>query len=219
MNGFIVIIRVAPQFQKSKLIVCLRKVLLSPKWERCFLCLGLTILGEGDSKGFFSLRYSIAITVLTTPVANRSVFTIIVLFGSIGCCFSQGIATARWEARIESINQREATVILKANILPGWHLYSQHIADGGPQPTRIQFEADTGFLLVGGIEERGESIKYHDKTYDMDIIWYSRTVEFRQRVLVNDPMANLRGQVSFMTCNTQVCMPSHYYFIVRLPAK
>jgi DsbC/DsbD-like thiol-disulfide interchange protein len=117
----------------------------------------------------------------------------------------------RWQVTAEPDGEQ---VVLKfeALLAPGWHLYSQEIAEGGPIPTRFQFEANADIALVGVVEEEGERVTFHDDTYDMIITWYGERVVFRQAVVLNKPEAVVRVQVEYMVCNEEVCVPGMQVF-------
>lgn len=95
--------------------------------------------------------------------------------------------------------------MFKASVPPSWHLYSQHLPEGGPAPTRIYFDGADGYQLTGTLEEKGEAVTYYDPTYDMEITWYAGSVTFLQRVVVNQMPVTIRGHIEYMTCNMQVC--------------
>lgn len=119
--------------------------------------------------------------------------------------FGQGVSTVRWQFSVQHITPHESVLVLKASVLPGWHLYSQHLPEGGPAPTRIYFEAHEGYQLKDSTAEKGEAITFYDRTYEMEITWYAGSVTFFQQLLVSQPQLTVRGRVEYMTCNTQVC--------------
>ncbi len=131
----------------------------------------------------------------------------------------QGVTTVRWESKMIFIDSDKALIDLKALVQPGWHLYSQHIGEGGPLPTRITFESDTAFALLGSTTEQGTPVQFHDDTYGMNITWYSGVVNFQQRIKLLDPNNLIHGQIDYMTCNTQVCVPGHHYFTIPVNKK
>ena len=49
-------------------------------------------------------------------------------------------STLSWETHIEQENASEYVLVLKASLKEGWHLYSQHLPEGGPLATEISFE-------------------------------------------------------------------------------
>ncbi len=136
---------------------------------------------------------------------------------AIGMCSGQGSSTVRWQFSAQRVSPHEDILMLKASVLPGWHLYSQHLPEGGPAPTRITFDAMEGYQLKDTTAEKGEAVTFYDKTYEMEITWYSGSVTFLQRVLVDHRPISIRGRIEYMTCNTQVCQVFRQPFVIALP--
>jgi hypothetical protein len=78
----------------------------------------------------------------------------ILLLSYVG--FAQIERPVTWSYSAEQKGE-EATIILKATIEKGWHLYSQDIPTGGPIPTSFKFNSSPDFSLVGKtIEPKAE---------------------------------------------------------------
>lgn len=136
---------------------------------------------------------------------------------AIGMCNGQNSSTVRWQFSAETVTPHESILMLKASLMPSWHLYSQHLPEGGPAPTRISFHPDTGYQLKDSTVEKGEAVTFYDRTYDMEITWYAGSVTFMQRVLLDHKPLTVRGQIEYMTCNTQVCQVFRQPFAILLP--
>src|SRR4051812_15240354 len=95
----------------------------------------------------------------------------------------------KWTFIATSVGYAKYLVRISAAIPDGWHLYSQHLEDGGPQPTRILFDPSKSFYLLGRPEETGTCASFYDSLYEMQITWYTRTAVFEQEVLLHDPKA------------------------------
>lgn len=135
----------------------------------------------------------------------------------VQCC---GQSSVVWQFRAESVNSKdEVTLVITANITPGWHLYSQFIEAGGPMPTRFFFEQTHDFILEGKVEENGEAVKFMDDNYEMEIIWYKGQVNFLQKVRTFQPVATLKGHIEFMTCNNEICVPGERSFSIDIKSK
>ena len=138
------------------------------------------------------------------------------LFLSLISGYGQKTNSVQWTFAGEPVRQNESILKITADISPGWHLYSQTIGEGGPRPTRIFFEETNEFVLVGSAEEKGDPTKLRDETYEMEIIWYSGTVTFLQKIRLNQPVTFIKGRVEYMTCNNYVCIPDKQDFIFNL---
>ena len=91
------------------------------------------------------------------------------------------VATAQpkavtWSTSIE--HTEEFTLLtVHADIAPGWHLYSQHLEDGGPIPTSFLLDSSSAFTAVGNWEE-GEAHVEFDPNFDMDLAYFSESADF-----------------------------------------
>ncbi|MFN5346854.1 MAG: protein-disulfide reductase DsbD family protein, partial [Bacteroidota bacterium] len=128
--------------------------------------------------------------------------TILTAFASMG----QLVDPVKWSYRVEQKGQ-EATLIFKATVDKGWHVYSQFIPDGGPIPTSFTFTPDNNYTLVGKVSEpKGEEI--FDSNFDMKLKYFENTAEFKQKIkLTSNNAFKLKGVVESMACNDKNCTP------------
>src|SRR5690606_6992520 len=99
-----------------------------------------------------------------------------------------------------------------AHLAPGWHLYSQHMKEGGPIPTAFKFSSSDEFELIGGAVEQGKAEKFHDDIYEMEIVWYSDSVLFLQQLALNKQKVTVSGTINYMICNSQMCLLQEKHF-------
>ena len=128
--------------------------------------------------------------------------TILTAFASMG----QLVDPVKWSYRVEQKGQ-EATLIFKATVDKGWHVYSQFIPDGGPIPTSFTFTPDNNYTLIGKVSEpKGEEI--FDSNFDMKLKYFENTAEFKQKIkLTSNKAFKLKGVVESMACNDKNCTP------------
>lgn len=138
--------------------------------------------------------------------------SILTLLFSINPNFGQGNQPVTWLFKTETISRDEIILFAKAYMTPSWHLYSQFIKEGGPQPTRFIFEQSSDYVPIGKTEEKGKQTKFYDDIYEMDIIWYSDEVSFCQKIRLNQPVTVIKGKVEYMTCNNSICVPNMQEF-------
>lgn len=112
-----------------------------------------------------------------------------------------------WSWESQDLGDGTYNLVFKANIESGWHLYSQHIASGGPIPTSFQFEKMEGVEKVGETSEAGEIHKEHDKNFDMELAYFSNTATFTQKVRVTGAEGTIEGFLEFMVCDDERCLP------------
>ena len=135
-------------------------------------------------------------------------FTAIVLFLLISISgFSQILKPVKWSFSSESINEKEAFIVLTANIEEGWHVYSQFIAEGGPIPTSFTFNKSSDYKPIGKISEAPKATSAFDNNFGMQISWHERKVTFKQKIGLNKSEAKISGTLEFMVCNDKQCLP------------
>lgn len=136
------------------------------------------------------------------------VFVLVVLFSVLGT--AQILEPVEWEFRSEQISGGKYELQFTAIIDPGWYIYGTDLAPGGPIPTAITFLDIEGYELVGDLRYPEAVVKY-DPNFDMDIPMYGDRVSFRQTVRVfSDNQVAVRGEVQFMSCDDQRCLPPDY---------
>ena len=148
-------------------------------------------------------------------ILQTSRLAIVMCLGS-WLCSGQAVAPVAWHFDVEPLNMNESTVVLKATLAPGWHIYSQHLAEGGPIPTRFRFDTGNDVVLEATTLEQGDAHTFHDDLYEMDITWYSESVVFQQRIRLIKPVKVLRGTIEYMTCNNEICIPAEKEFSIPL---
>lgn len=111
-----------------------------------------------------------------------------------------------WSFSSERINDNEAFLLLKANIDPGWHLYSQFIKEGGPLSTSFRFDLSPDFQLAGEVLESPKALSGFDKNFNMEISWHEKEVLFKQRIKL-EKSSTITGSLEFMVCNDHKCLP------------
>jgi len=116
----------------------------------------------------------------------------------------------KWKSAVEKVSDTQYNLIYKASIKKHWHLYSQHLPEGGALPTEFIYADDQlgkTFTLVDKYASESESITHFDKVFEMDMTYFDGTATFVQRVEVKDPqLKEIIGEVSYQTCNDSSCL-------------
>lgn len=113
----------------------------------------------------------------------------------------------KWSYRSEKINDTEFDLVITATIDKGWHVYSQHIGDGGPIPTSFKFTPSPAYKLKGKVTEFPKALTEFDPNFDLEIAWHKDKVDFRQRIVLTGPIKTVAGMLEFMVCNDTKCLP------------
>ncbi len=120
---------------------------------------------------------------------------------------AQIIEPIKWSYSSEQ-NGNEIDLVFTATIDKGWHLYDTYLPEGGPIPTSIMFEDSSKFEFVGELLKSPEPEEHYDKTFMLNLRYFSITAELRQKIKLNttDPV-EIKGSVNFMGCDDETCLP------------
>lgn len=150
-------------------------------------------------------------------VNGSFLFWTIFLSGScILSSFAQGERHVKWTYNTLNLSSTEVILILTADVEPPWHLYSQYINDGGPQPTRIRFDQGGSYLPLGNAQEKGKMNTYYDDLYEMEVTWYAGVVTFNQKIKMFKPSPIITGKIEYMICTHQICIPTVHEFNIHV---
>jgi thiol:disulfide interchange protein len=150
---------------------------------------------------------------------NRIILTgfIISIFSTLN---AQILQPVKWKFSAERVSEREAIFTATASIDPKWHLYSQDIEIGGPEPTSFTFDPNPNIQLTGKVDEQPKPIEIFDETFEMKVKWFVQKAKFIQKIkLKSKDASSLSGNVYFMTCDDKQCLPpEEVTFKVNIPA-
>lgn len=94
------------------------------------------------------------------------------------------------------------TLHFKAEIIEGWHLYSQFLpSDDGPIATAFYFTDES--IRMGKVEEVSEKITTYDKVFEMELSFFEGEAEFVQKVKAGPE--KVRVEFEYMSCNDRMC--------------
>jgi thiol:disulfide interchange protein DsbD len=113
----------------------------------------------------------------------------------------------KWTVKSVDLGNDMYEIIFTAVIDEKWHLYSQKITGDGPVATSFKFENSADYSTVGVTEEPQPEKKY-DPNFMMDLTFFSKTVEFKQRIKTaagKKPVVDC--MVNFMCCDDEKCLP------------
>ena len=73
-----------------------------------------------------------------------------------------------WKTSLEKLDNSTYYLVIRADIDPGWHLYSQKEYDDGPVSTNFSFSQTEDYELMGNTEESVPIEKY-EETFKMNL--------------------------------------------------
>ncbi|MBD1422293.1 protein-disulfide reductase DsbD domain-containing protein [Sphingobacterium chuzhouense] len=125
---------------------------------------------------------------------------------TLGVVQAQIFDPVKWTFAAKKTGEEDVVLFLKATIDNGWNIYSQHVGDGGPVPTSFSFTPSSDYQLVGKVLEPTPNKKF-EKTFDMQVLYFSKEVVFQQKIKLKKGQTVIKGAVEFMVCNDKQCLP------------
>lgn len=115
----------------------------------------------------------------------------------------------KWTFEAEKVGESEYIIVATADIQAGWSVYSQEMdSANGPIPTKIIIDEDNNDLkVVGSVKEEGAKKTVYDELFEMELVKLSGRTSFSQRVKVKGDVDEISGQITFMTCCAESCLP------------
>lgn len=121
--------------------------------------------------------------------------------------FAQILEPVKWsfESKQDGL---EATLIFKAAIEEGWHLYDTELPEGGPIKTSIQYADSSLFDFIGVLVKDPLPTEFFDKTFNMKLGYFTKQAVLTQKIkLKSDEKVTIKGYVEAMSCNDETCTP------------
>lgn len=120
-------------------------------------------------------------------------------------------------------NGTDATVTVKATIVPKWHINAINLPEGSFLfPTKIKLTPNKNFKTVGTWKEPKPHFM-HDDLADEDLYYHEKTVSFTQKIKVLATTDfEIKGTFEFQTCNDVKCLPNATYefsLMVKAPTQ
>ncbi|MBD8487744.1 thioredoxin family protein [Echinicola sp. CAU 1574] len=137
---------------------------------------------------------------------------------------AQILEPVSWKVESHAKEGGKVELIITAKIDAGWHLYSQHIDEGGPVPTSFTFNESPAFELEGEMKEVTEPTEKYDDMFLMDVRYFSDKAIFKQVIKAKEAKGSVEGTVAFMVCDDTQCLPPNEVelsipFEANLPVK
>lgn len=114
----------------------------------------------------------------------------------------------KWVFSSKKIADKTYEIHMTATINGDFHMYAQNVGVEGPLPTAFVFTKNPLLQLDGKVKEVGKLVKKYESTWDGNVNYYEKTVNFIQTVKVRGAAkTNLAGKVEFMVCDDSRCLP------------
>lgn len=117
-----------------------------------------------------------------------------------------------WKKSHTNTEDGKITLSFTAQLKSGWHVYDTELPEGGPTATSIQLDGSKHVELVGDLKANKAPEEVYDQNFEMTLKWHSGEVTFTQEVQVtNSESFVLAGDVLFMICDNNTCLPPDRY--------
>jgi len=140
----------------------------------------------------------------------KKILSLFVLLFGLSIAQAQIVEPVKWSGAVEKISETEYNLIYNATIQEHWHLYSQHLPEGGALPTEFFYdEAQIGktFELVAKYAAESKTITKFDKVFEMDMTYFDHKAKFIQRIkLLDAALTSIDGEVSYQSCDDEKCL-------------
>jgi Disulphide bond corrector protein DsbC len=135
-------------------------------------------------------------------------------FGITSDTGTQILQPCHWSFTVEQSGNGEAILVSTAKLDSGWHLYSQHISDKGPQ-TEFVYDSLSTYKLLGDTEE-GKPSKEYNPYLEMDVLYFEKEAVFKQKInVLSEIDFTITGNIDYMVCLTQ-CVNSDEEFSFKV---
>lgn len=113
-----------------------------------------------------------------------------------------------WTYTAKKVSPGVYDISLAAEVDRPWHIFSQTLPKGGPQPTEISFSKNPLATLIGKPKEAGKPVSEYQEVFKINVKYYNDKVQFVQRVKVkNGVRTNIAGSITYMVCKEDKCLP------------
>lgn len=142
---------------------------------------------------------------------------LLTLFVGIFAAFSQVANPTNWSFSQKSLGNNEYELTFKADIQPGWHVYSMYTPAGGPMATTLTLEeAGKGIELLGQATEN-EPKKEYDDIFGVDVWSFENEYVITQKIKVTDAsLAAVKGSLEYQVCQEGQCVMFDESFDIKI---
>ncbi len=140
----------------------------------------------------------------------KKMLSLFVVLFSVFALQAQIVDPVKWTGAVEKISDTEYNLIYKATIEDHWHLYSQHLPEGGALPTELLYdETQVGKTFKISSEKAAESktVVLFDKVFEMDMTFFDHEATLAQRIkLLDSSVSLIKGKISYQSCDDEKCL-------------
>lgn len=149
---------------------------------------------------------------------KRVVLSLILTFIAV-VGFAQVVNTVQWKFSQKELADNKIELTYTADVLKGWHLYSQYSPAAGPQAIVFTFQNSKNFKRVGSVTESPKPEEFFDDVFEVTIKQWTGKVTFKQVIerLTNEPF-KVEGLIEGQTCDDSRCVQVSEDFEFKIAA-
>lgn len=138
---------------------------------------------------------------------RRFFFTVALILTALVSQAGPAADKIKWNFTSKQVNDSTFNLIITAELAPGWHIFSFNPGgDGSMIPPDFTFNPNPAVRLLGEMKESGK-LEQEDTKDVMGIInYYKGKVTYTRTAVVTRP-TTLSGEIYFMVCDDQMCLP------------
>lgn len=120
---------------------------------------------------------------------------------------AQVVDPVKWKLSSKKISDCEYEIQFTGTIGEHWHVYSlNQKGDDGPMPANIFVDNSADYETVGKPTE-GTPIKAMDKVFEMEVLYFEKTVTFKQKIkLKANKEVVVKGKYEYQACTEEKCI-------------
>lgn len=138
------------------------------------------------------------------------------LIAAIFISHAQILHPAKWVFSVENKSATEATLVFKAKLDEGWHMYSQFTPPGGPLPMVFTFEENKCYVLNGKTAESKPEEEF-DSTFEVKVLLFHHAATFKQKIkILGNADCEIKGIIEYQVCK-ESCIPddTSFKFVIK----
>ncbi len=118
-----------------------------------------------------------------------------------------------WTQELHKISETEYELVVKADILKDWHVFSQFTEEGGSQPSELIFDkVGEQYELIGAAKE-SETITEFSDVFEVNETFFKEKLTFTQKIKILDPKLNHIDLLVYYQVCKDVCIPGEKEFV------
>ena len=121
-----------------------------------------------------------------------------------------------WSHEVKKVSEDTFELIFKAEILEGWHVYSQFTDEGGSLPSVFTYlKAEEDFELLGKTAE-SQTVTEYSEIFEVEETFFKKEAVFRQKIRrLNTEISQIDVELFYQVCK-EVCIPMDQAFSFSL---